>query len=618
MLTENVGRVIRSTWRRNAAAVALTAACMVPGLAPAQWTEDIAVNTPVATGVMPQPLHVAKDGSGGYYIAFLHDLDPEQFRYRWQLFVQRIDSGGNRLWGASGIALTTPEEAVYHDVHEERPQIISDGEGNAIVSWWLETGEQQASLTAQKLGPDGAGLWPGDGVVVVQDGNPYIYASPMVTDGAGGAIIAWTDYSQFDEASVLAQRVSASGEILWPSVSPGQPDGMLVGAGDDVDMIPAPGNGAMLTFTHFLNGVFAQRLGGAGEALWGAGGKVLGKSFRSVITSDSDGGAIIGWAQANPTVQKLSLDGTEAWPAGGVALPAVAGNLLIFGYDIISDGAGGVYFLHHTTDIPRERLGINRLLADGTVAWPAPVEFFARDNNIDILPQIVSDGANGAIVSYSVREPGYTSLNVFRNIQAQRFGPDGSLMYGPEGIPVTTAEGSLFIHRLVPADIGAAVAFWGENRPNAPGVYAQKVPAVPPPSGDALPDLWSVVSPDKKFGGLQVKASCKETRKGMKCKLNATFLVLNSGTADAAKFTSTAYLSRDGILSADDVRIKDLKVKKVLAEMSKTVKVKVKGTLPSGYSGAGNYLLFQVDSNGEIPESVEGNNLTVVGPLPVN
>ncbi len=574
-------------------------------------------------------MRVAEDGTGGYYVAYVHDRDPEDFVEQWQLYVQRIDANGNRLWGDSGIALTSPaEEVLDSSPFFEWPQIINDGQGNAIISWWLER-QGQASLIAQKLDPNGNSVWAGGRVTVVQEGDPFIYPSPMVTDGAGGAIMAWTDYDQFEETSVLAQRVSAAGEILWPSVTPGQPDGMLVGEGRGVGMIPAPGNGAMLTFSHYLRGVYAQRLSGAGDALWGAGGKVIGAtSYESTITEDSDGGAIIGWITyrpetgaigASPTAQKLNLDGAEIWPAGGVGLPPVAGYMSIYSYAIISDGVGGVYFLHNTNESSLERHGINRLLSDGTLAWAAPVQFLIEQFNIDIHPQIVSDGANGAIVTYTVRGPGWeTSNSWIRDIQAQRFGPDGSLLWGPQGIPVTTAAGDLFEHRLLPAGIGEAISFWPERRPGAPGVYAQRIPAVQSPPGDDLADLWAVALPDTKFGGLQVQTSCKETRKGTKCKLKATYLVVNSGTADAAKFTSTAYLSRDGNLSADDLRIKDLKVKKVKAEMDKTVKVKVKGTLPEGFPEAGSYLLFQVDSGAEIPETVEGNNLTVVGPLPIN
>ena len=82
------------------------------------------------------------------------------------------------------------------------PIAVSDGAGGAIIAWFdrryaipstLNTG----TLFVQRLDSAGNRLWNKDGVLVTATfGNPKYYS--MVSDGNGGAIVVWEGNTEQD------------------------------------------------------------------------------------------------------------------------------------------------------------------------------------------------------------------------------------------------------------------------------------------------------------------------------------------------------------------------------------------------------------------------------------
>ena len=94
------------------------------------------------------------------------------------------------------------------------PQIIPDGFGGAIITWEDER-SGNSDIYAQRVDENGMPQWTADGVAVCTTGDDQVM--PRITpDGSGGAIIAWTDYSiSYDSIYVYAQRVDANGVMQW-------------------------------------------------------------------------------------------------------------------------------------------------------------------------------------------------------------------------------------------------------------------------------------------------------------------------------------------------------------------------------------------------------------------
>jgi hypothetical protein len=97
------------------------------------------------------------------------------------------------------------------------PQIVSDGEGGALVCWEdrRSHGGWGADVYAQRVEADGIVSWAENGVGLCTN-TANQYSPRMVSDGSGGAVVCWHDgrivANGFD---IYAQRVNASGTSQW-------------------------------------------------------------------------------------------------------------------------------------------------------------------------------------------------------------------------------------------------------------------------------------------------------------------------------------------------------------------------------------------------------------------
>ncbi len=72
------------------------------------------------------------------------------------------------------------------------PQICSDGAGGAIITWLsLTNGGNPSYVYAQRVNAAGAVVWTANGTAICPTGN--CSAPQICSDGAGGAIVTWSD-----------------------------------------------------------------------------------------------------------------------------------------------------------------------------------------------------------------------------------------------------------------------------------------------------------------------------------------------------------------------------------------------------------------------------------------
>jgi hypothetical protein len=123
------------------------------------------------------------------------------------IYGQRIDPAGVMLWTAGGVTVCAASG------HQNRPRLLSDGSGGAIVTWFDKRSDS-GDVYAQKVDAGGAVQWTLDGVAMCTAANRQ-NRPVIVSDNAGGAIIVWEDYRDGSQHDVYAQRVDASGNVLW-------------------------------------------------------------------------------------------------------------------------------------------------------------------------------------------------------------------------------------------------------------------------------------------------------------------------------------------------------------------------------------------------------------------
>lgn len=153
------------------------------------------------------------------------------------LYVQKLDGTGNRLWTSSGVPLCQATGNQY------AIRILRDNAGGAFVAW-VDT--RDFRIYAQRVNGNGQSLWTSGGIPLHTVGPVNNNSLNIAPDAAsGGFFAAWSDYrAGSSNPNVYAQRVDPNGNLLWapegallcgapdkqefPRICPGSPGGAIV------------------------------------------------------------------------------------------------------------------------------------------------------------------------------------------------------------------------------------------------------------------------------------------------------------------------------------------------------------------------------------------------------
>jgi len=361
------------------------------------------------------------------------------------------------------------------------PMMTTDGSGGTIITW-QDKRSGKYEIYAQRMNADGNAVWTVNGIAIcTQDSN---YNPIIVSDGSGGAIIAWQSYRGSATADIFAQRVNSSGAVQW--TTNGVPVCVVVFEQDTIAMISDGLGGAILTWQDYRsnNGfadIYAQRVNSSGAMLWTANGVSVCNQAAAQrgpkLVSDGSGGAFITWydnraGNYDIYTQRVGSGGAVQWTTNGVATCTIPTTDQLKP-DICSDGASGViitwYDYRSTTDF---NIYAQRQGPAGAIVWA--VNGVVMNNNVaydQIDPKIVSDGLGGAIISWTDYRTGTTA-----DIYAQRVNATGAVQWTATGVIICTSAGDQIKSQLVSDGNNGAYITWQDHR-NAGNsdIYAQRI-----------------------------------------------------------------------------------------------------------------------------------------------
>ena len=125
------------------------------------------------------------------------------------IYIQRVNGAGASQWTADGVALAVAPNNKFH------PKIISDGTGGAIVVWHdFRNGNSNADIYIQRVTSAGVPQWTDGGIGLCTALDHQFYPA-LATDGAGGAIVTWTDHRSGMNWDIYVQWLDASGTARW-------------------------------------------------------------------------------------------------------------------------------------------------------------------------------------------------------------------------------------------------------------------------------------------------------------------------------------------------------------------------------------------------------------------
>ena len=416
---------------------------LLPGVvarpACAAWPASPLLGLPLCTEAHNQyVLKAVPDGAGGVLLAWIDTRHEVGNDGNTDIYAQHVLAGGavDPAWPADGVAVCT---ATYR---QQAPCIVSDGAGGAVIAWEDVRDGVGFDVYAQRVLAGGVvdPAWPTDGRAICALPE-YQNVPAILADGAGGAMIVWQDNRNAGDSStdLYSHHVRADGTLdpAWPT------DGLAVCTDPSQQQHPA-------------------------------------------VVGDGAGGMVVSWLDdrdgaTHPFAQHVlgsgSVDG--AWPVAGQLLGVSHAN-----YDyspvITGDGAGGAI-------VAWQGLGIHagHVLASGAAdpQWPDSGVALCGPNTQE-TPAIVADGAGGAIVAWEDVRSG-----VRREIYAQRVRSNGVVdaAWPAGGRALCSATGTREYVAMVGDGRGGAIVAWGDEREGSPwvDVYAQHVGA----SGD-LDSAW--------------------------------------------------------------------------------------------------------------------------------
>lgn len=324
-----------------------------------------------------------------------------------KLYVQRLSAGGNPLWAQNGIPLAVTGGFQYY------PQIISDGSGGAFVAWQDDRNASDYDIYAQHISPAGNPLWTLNGVPVCTAAG-HQYNPQLASDGQGGIYVTWQDKrsGQFD--------------------------------------------------------VYVQHIGSAGNALLAVNGipacAASNDQINPVITSDGLNGAVIAWTDfrsgtgfSDVYAQRILASGQTAWQIDGV--PVCQATNTQWNVRIAPDGGSNVYVVwQDRRNGTYDNIYAQLLDLNGNGIWGADGLAVAPFVSIQYYPQVSADPTGGITIAWQDNRTG-TDYDIY----AQRVSKAGQLLWNPTGLPVCTAAGNQYYPQVVSQN-GSSIVVWQDRR----------------------------------------------------------------------------------------------------------------------------------------------------------
>ncbi|MBS1261017.1 MAG: hypothetical protein MAG453_00336 [Calditrichaeota bacterium] len=393
------------------------------------------------------------DGAGGAVFTWVDERFGEEPNN--DMYGQRINQTGNQVWGANGIPVS---DAFGGQVGN----IVRTVTGNRAVIVWLDYRLGSPGLYHQIFDALGNELEQHNGVEVVYgiDGNST--APQIIPAGGDQYFLAWEDgrlgslgaypYVQ----KIYSPPVSQEPEFLFPengsSITPGFPfqeDDTTVVTVEDL-ALTADGEGGIIAVwkdsrAAFLPLLYAQRMNGDGEVLWGdrgtevayePGGPVLYDQEDPILIPADDGGVFIVYTQLNEDfykqilAQRLDGGGEGQWSEDGnpgvflTTIPDEDHSLLAF--ERFAGGSMLVVYQRNDESNDKDLFAV-RVNEDGTMPWPEPLVVCEEDGLQARAKAVPVDG--GIAVVWEDQRRGQPILDLY----AQLISPDGSMSWDDNG-----------------------------------------------------------------------------------------------------------------------------------------------------------------------------------------
>jgi hypothetical protein len=375
-------------------------------------------------------------GGGDIIIVWADGRDPANTC----LYAQRIDSLGRGLWGIQCVRVSS----IGSDSRSIGFSMISNGHGGAIIAFSVLQGYYTHLTYVQQVLSDGSLLWGNEGIRLdydSSDGFSFGSEAPaLTTDGADGAIIGWVHSAYYAEYSSGVKLLKTAYQRI-------DKDGLLRWS---LPFVSPPSEG-------------------------------VEQDEHSAIVSDGNGGAFAIYSSYNPILgvvgvqrQRIDSGGNFLWSDSGTFLTTLAHwadpNYAFSFVNAISHQPGKVIFSWtEYTDSTKQTVNshVKAMDVNYTDLWEANGIPGTASPNASWSLHAAGDGLGGALYVFND-----TSLG---KLIVQRVDSGGQPQWAAGGVDVAAWElGGGFI---APDGRGGAYVSWQDFWGNAAPYFLQYVDA---------------------------------------------------------------------------------------------------------------------------------------------
>lgn len=162
------------------------------------WTEQ---GIPVCSASQDQDMpQIVGDGAGGAFVVWQDQRNGDM-----DIFAQRLNGSGEMLWANDGVSVTIAP----NNQHDHK--IVSDNVGGVLITWTDHRSDPLGDIYAQRIDASGNRLWNDNGSIVCGVAG-YQETPVLSSDGDEGAIIVWADKRNGTDYDIYAQKMDKKGD----------------------------------------------------------------------------------------------------------------------------------------------------------------------------------------------------------------------------------------------------------------------------------------------------------------------------------------------------------------------------------------------------------------------
>ncbi|MBU0672084.1 MAG: BNR repeat-containing protein [Candidatus Margulisbacteria bacterium] len=427
------------------------------------WQKDGVLVCAAQGSVVQQNVQLTQNGMDEIILVF------EDGRHGYfNIYAQKITKAGILAWGADGIAIANVA------ANQTEPRVVPDGQGGAYVAWEDHRIDGSPSIRLQRLSSSGKRLW--ESSLPVAQVNSRQTKPLMISDGAGGAIIAWCDgRDALSLDDIYAQRISSKGNLLWGS------KGKIVisanGEQVDADMISDNAGGAILAWTDFRRGdrnpdIYAQRINTQGKVLWQEDGVLVcgapDVQHTPKVVRDGTGGAIISWTDKGGGsydiyAQRINKAGKPVWMTDGIPINQLSrtqqnaqfGNSNVLVWEDYRYGNWDIF--------------ANAVSPAGKLLWKAEGLPVVSLPHTQYSPQVIPWKNNSVLIVWEDYRTGQ-----FYEIFVQRLDSNGNPIWEENGFKIKSKDGGRAPKIVATPNNDSFYVFWEDYSDGGKAIYGQR------------------------------------------------------------------------------------------------------------------------------------------------